>query len=278
MKTKILLLTITLLLVLSSSAISRDAYNFELKDLDGNTVKLSDFAGKVVLLDFWATWCKPCRAAIPFLRDLHEQYGDKDFVLIGVNCDQRKTEKQIKDFMRQYEIEYLNVLTNSKMMQKYGIYAMPTTVLISPEQKEVKRYVGIRAQTEIELERAINNLLNIGGTPVDLCMGFIKLIGESADPEIADNARRELYKALGEANKNFNINFSVPGGDEKLECAYEISGILSVDGSNGRLTIEVIDNETGLDIESASSFGNLNKMEEISGKVASQIAQAIISR
>ena len=99
MKKNVIKSSIALFLLLATIAEARPVYDFALKDLDGNTVKLSNFKGKVILLDFWATWCKPCQAAMPFLVSLHKKYGDKGFVLIGVNVDRRKGPDKVQKFL-----------------------------------------------------------------------------------------------------------------------------------------------------------------------------------
>ena len=85
-------LVVALLIALSgcskSSEQAGSAADFKLQDLDGKTVKLSDFRGKPILIDFWATWCSPCREAIPGIEKIHKAYADKGLVVLGISLDQ----------------------------------------------------------------------------------------------------------------------------------------------------------------------------------------------
>lgn len=108
---------------------------FELKDLDGKTVKLSDFKGKVVLLNFWATWCPPCREEIPDLIALQNKYRDKGLVVLGVSLDQ-KGPAPVKSFVGRMKINYPVVIGDEKTAMNYGgIQAIPTTFYIDRNGK-----------------------------------------------------------------------------------------------------------------------------------------------
>ena len=106
---------------------------WELKDLDGKAVKLSDFKGKVVLLNFWATWCPPCRDEIPALVALQNQYKDKGLVVIGVSLDQ-KGPAPVQAFVKRMKINYPVVMGDEKTVMEYGgVQAIPTTFYIDRE-------------------------------------------------------------------------------------------------------------------------------------------------
>src|SRR5690348_15801968 len=98
-------------------ATMRPAPQWELKDLDGKPVKLSDYKGKVVILDFWATWCWPCRMEIPGLIDLQKKYGDRGLVVIGVSLDDGPD--VVRSFMKRQGVNYSVVMANSKIADDY---------------------------------------------------------------------------------------------------------------------------------------------------------------
>ena len=115
---------------------------WELKDVDGKTVKSSDFAGKVVVLDFWATWCPPCKAEIPGFVELQKQYGDKGLVIVGVSLDEQGPEV-VTPFMKQFSINYPVVMGDAKIVQAFGgIRGIPTTFVIDRSGKIVSGHVG----------------------------------------------------------------------------------------------------------------------------------------
>ncbi len=128
------------------------AYNFELKDLDGKTHKLSDFRGKVVILDFWDTWCPPCRQEIPGFVALHDEYKDKGFVMIGVAFAQYGPDA-VREFMKEYEVEYINLIADQKVIEGFGgITSIPTTFVIDQEGNIVKKHVGFKPKSTFEKE------------------------------------------------------------------------------------------------------------------------------
>ena len=137
---------------------------WELKDLDGKAVKLSDFKGKVVLLNFWATWCPPCRQEIPDLVALQNQYKDKGLVVIGVSLDQNGP-AGVKAFVSRMKINYPVVMGDAKTLEAYGNFqAIPTTFFIDRAGNVAGQYEGGADQAMFEaavkplLEKAPANL------------------------------------------------------------------------------------------------------------------------
>jgi len=108
------------------------APDFELQSLDGKTVSLSDFRGKAVLLNFWATWCGPCRAEMPFLQQVHEEWADKGLVILAVNIGEGQSE--VEEFMEEFGLSFLALLdTDREVALQYNVRAIPTTYFIDKE-------------------------------------------------------------------------------------------------------------------------------------------------
>ena len=142
----------------ASTAKSRPAApDFTLKDLDGKVVRLSDYRGKVVLVDFWATWCGPCRRAIPHLKDVHARYAKKGFVILGLSVD-HEGPQVVRDFVRKNAIPWTTALADEKAINAFGeIRFVPTAFLIDREGRIVERWQGLVAAER--LEAAIKPLL-----------------------------------------------------------------------------------------------------------------------
>ncbi len=134
----------------------RKAPNFTLVDTKGKKISLSKYRGKVVILDFWATWCPPCRRGIPDLIDIQKQYKNK-VAVIGVSLD-TDTKKNVVPFIKNIGINYPIVYANEKIVNDYGnIEAIPTTFIIDKKGNITQRYVGL--QPKFKLIEDINKLL-----------------------------------------------------------------------------------------------------------------------
>ncbi|HZS47622.1 MAG TPA: TlpA disulfide reductase family protein [Blastocatellia bacterium] len=134
------------------------APDFTLKDGDGHDVKLSSFKGKVVLLDFWATWCGPCRVTIPELNELSKQYQGKDVVILGVSLDEDGW-TAIKTYTAKQSIDYPIVLSTPDVTKLYDDYidALPTALIIDREGKIRQKFEGITNKEDFE--KQIKDLL-----------------------------------------------------------------------------------------------------------------------
>ena len=136
---------------------------FTVTDLDGKTVSFADLRGKVVLVNFWATWCPPCRAEIPDLVALQDKYRDK-LVVIGISEDEDATPAQVKAFGVERKVNYPIVMKTPELAKIFkGVSALPTTFVIDPEGKIRQRHVGmLRAQTtELETQYLSGALKNV---------------------------------------------------------------------------------------------------------------------
>lgn len=133
------------------------APDFTLINTDGKNVSLSDYKGKVVIIDFWATWCPPCRRGIPDLIDLKNEFKDK-IAVIGISLDMENTKAGVPDFVDKMGINYPVVYFNDKVINDYGgISAIPTTFIIDKNGNIVKKIVGLYPKSEIE--KQLNELM-----------------------------------------------------------------------------------------------------------------------
>ena len=137
----------------SASASKRHiAPDFTLKDATGAEVKLSDYRGKVVLLNFWATWCGPCALEIPWFIEFEQQYKSRGFEVLGISMDEDGW-KAIKPFTAEHKMNYRVLLGNDTVGQLYGgVDALPTTFIIDREGKIAAPYVGLAGKNEYSQE------------------------------------------------------------------------------------------------------------------------------
>ena len=133
------------------------ANDFTLLDLEGNEVSLHDFEGKIVVLNFWATWCPPCRAEIPDFVDTYNAYKDKGVQFLGISDDDVKS---LNDFIKEYKINYPTLIDGSKdtIMGKWGITAIPTTFVLNGSGEVFFNQVGMMSKDM--LTKAIDAALN----------------------------------------------------------------------------------------------------------------------
>jgi thiol-disulfide isomerase/thioredoxin len=129
-------------------------FNFTFKNLDGKDVALSSYKGKVVLLNFWATWCGPCKAEIPAFVELQQQYGDK-LAIVGFSVDD--TAEQARAFAQQYKINYPILLGEGReeLQDAYGpIWGIPASFLISRDGLVCRKHLGIAPKSVFDKEIA----------------------------------------------------------------------------------------------------------------------------
>ena len=120
--------------------------------MDGKTVKSSDFKGKVVLLDFWATWCGPCRAEIPSFIALQDKYRKDGLVVVGVSLDEEGP-SVVKPFMKRNKINYPIVMADTRIADLFGgVEGIPTTFVIDRDGKIAAKHVGLTSKSAFEKE------------------------------------------------------------------------------------------------------------------------------
>jgi peroxiredoxin len=126
------------------------APDFALKDADGKTVRLSDYRGKVVLLDFWATWCGPCKLEIPWFMEFERKYKDRGFAVLGVSMDDDGWQA-VRPFIQDIGINYRIMVGDEHVGDQYGgIEALPTAFLIDRKGRVAIQHVGLSGKREFE--------------------------------------------------------------------------------------------------------------------------------
>lgn len=136
------------------------AYIFSWKDTNGNLVKLSDLKGKVVILDFWATWCGPCKMTIPIIEQLHEEYKEQGVVILGINLDRGIDSSEISEFMKENGMTYFVVTDpNGSVSNKYGVTSIPRFFFIDKQGKISKVIIGYDENMYNTFKNEINKLL-----------------------------------------------------------------------------------------------------------------------
>lgn len=136
-----------------------EAYDFGLSTIDGGYITLNEFKGKVVLLDFWAEWCGPCKRATPIIVSLYNKYKDKGFVAIGMNLDNESDFDKVIDYIKQSKINYPITIKGFYVAQKYGIKGIPRFFLIDKEGKIALSIEGVIPTLENDLKNSIEFLL-----------------------------------------------------------------------------------------------------------------------
>lgn len=131
----------------SSKSHETDPYpapDVPMETLDGETLNLADQSGKVVLVNFWATWCGPCRREIPDLVNLYSDLRDEGLVIVGIAVDQEGAEV-VEPFVNEQQINYPIVLDPEQSLETHfdAMYGLPTTYVVNPEGKIVKRVLGV---------------------------------------------------------------------------------------------------------------------------------------
>src|SRR5277367_3953204 len=135
----------------------KPAPQFALKDAADATVQLKDFRGKVLVLDFWATWCTGCKKEIPWFEDFQKTYGDQGFATVGVSMDEEGW-KVLRPFLEEHKFIYPMVLGDESMAKQYGVENLPDTFLIDRHGRVAAAYLA-RLVDRDDIEAKIKTLV-----------------------------------------------------------------------------------------------------------------------
>jgi thiol-disulfide isomerase/thioredoxin len=140
--------------------VNSPAPDFTAKDLNGNSIKLSDLKGKVIVLDFWASWCIPCKKSMPYLIELYDSHQADSLIVLGINVDTQLD--KIKEFQSAIntEITFPVIFDNdAKIPPIYNVEAMPTTIVINKEGIIKYKEVGFNNDIKDKLDKTVKDLL-----------------------------------------------------------------------------------------------------------------------
>ncbi len=150
-----------LLLPVQSEAIVRrgqPAPAFNLFALTGQPVSTEGLKGSVVVIDFWATWCPPCRESLPFLNELHRKYAKQGLQIIGMNVDEG-SERDLKAFIAEKGLGYTMVMAPRKLQNDYGVRALPVMFILDKQGKVVEQMLGFSSAHGRILENLVKKLM-----------------------------------------------------------------------------------------------------------------------
>ena len=160
---KILLLTAVLTLTIGTMLLAEPVRvaDFTLNDLDGNPVTLGELEGLIVL-DFWATWCPPCKVEIPYLQNLYDDYKAQGLHVIGISTEDISTQQRFIEQMKNDGVEMSYTLLidpNGAITRQYNIEGIPTTIFVKPDLTQIEREVGFIPQYAERFRQIIDNNL-----------------------------------------------------------------------------------------------------------------------
>ena len=137
--------------------VGNQAPDFQLQSLDGQTVSLGDLQGKPVLINFWATWCSPCRGEMPYIQEIYEGWSDRGLVVLAINIGESSSKAE--EFMQSYNLS-LTVLLDTKqdVAQKYNIQYIPTTFFIDKDGIIQDKLIGA-FQNKTQIENKLSKIM-----------------------------------------------------------------------------------------------------------------------
>jgi len=143
--------------------VGKKAPDFTLKDIDGRDVSLSSLRGRVVLINFWATWCPPCRSEMPSLNSLYKEYRGKGLVVLAISTDRRMSD--VKDYVSKNTFEFQILLDpDMRVSRSYKVFSIPTTFLIERNGVIIKRFLGEEdwgsPRIRNEIKKALSGIRN----------------------------------------------------------------------------------------------------------------------
>ncbi len=141
------------------------APDFSLKDSEGRTVRLSDYRGKVVLLNFWATWCGPCKVEIPWFMEFEQQHKDQGFAVLGIAMDDEGWDA-VKPYITERRVNYRILMGNGPLAEQWGgVESIPTTFMIDRQGKIARTHVGLASRDEYQddIVQLLDRAAAVGG-------------------------------------------------------------------------------------------------------------------
>ena len=146
--------------VFHGGLVGKQAPDFTLLDMQGRQVSLSQFRGKVVILNFWATWCPPCRKEMPSMERLYRDFKEKDMVMLAVNVDENG-KQAVREFLRRMPYSFPILLDNENIAQNsYGVFRFPESFVIDRNGVVIEKIIGARNWLSGPTFKLINFLLN----------------------------------------------------------------------------------------------------------------------
>ncbi len=134
-----------------ATGLGKAAPDFNLQTIDGKTLRLSDFRGKAVVVNFWATWCQPCKIEMPWFVELQKQYGPSGLQILGINADEDTSAAELAEFAKGLGVNYPVLLGKEEVEQAYGgIQFLPVTIYVDREGNVVDKVFGLKGRGEIE--------------------------------------------------------------------------------------------------------------------------------
>ena len=141
-----------------AAEVGKTAPDFTLKSLDGKNLKLSEMTGNVVLINFWASWCGPCREEMPLLNALHNKYEPLGFTVLGVNVEENVN--GAKGFLKNFPVDFPVLLDNTnKVSKQYKVIAMPTTVVVDRDGNMRFLHQGYKSGDEAKYRQMVKKLV-----------------------------------------------------------------------------------------------------------------------
>jgi len=160
------------------------APDFALKDVNGATVRLSDYRGKVVLLNFWATWCGPCKIEIPWFIEFEQKHKDRGFAVLGISMDDGGWEV-VRPFLARMNVNYRTLMGDETVAELYGgVASLPTSFLIDREGRIASAHLGLVSKSVYENE--IEQLLAAPGAQGSAADAAVRLAGGGANQPSAE--------------------------------------------------------------------------------------------
>lgn len=133
---------------------------FSLTDIYNRKVGLSDYKGKVVMLEFFASWCAPCRLTASDIRSVYEKYRSRGFVVLAISIDEGPdAASAVEAFVKEFRLSFPAMLDNGKISRQYGVVGIPTSVIIDRHGTVIKKHIGVQPDMPAMLSREIEALL-----------------------------------------------------------------------------------------------------------------------